>query len=238
MPVKLVTIEGIGQVSLYKRRGNRSIRLSLRPDGEVRVSLPAWLPYAAGVKFAQSRAQWIEQQRQTAPSPDALAHGHRIGKAHRISLEPHATDKVSTRLDGNEIRILYPLSLTPQHPSVQKAAVTAATRALRREAETLLPQRLKTIAGQTGFAYKSVEVRQLKSRWGSCTAQREITLNLFLMQLPWHLIDYVLLHELVHTEVMRHGPPFWERFEQHQPHAKKLRKEIAAYQPVLQPILP
>jgi predicted metal-dependent hydrolase len=53
------------------------------------------------------------------------------------------------------------------------------------------------------------------------------------MQLPWHLIDYVLLHELTHTKVMRHGAPFWEELERHAPTAKLLRKEINTHRPLL-----
>jgi predicted metal-dependent hydrolase len=91
------------------------------------------------------------------------------------------------------------------------------------------------LASQTGFSYASVGVKQLKSRWGSCNTQREIVLNLFLMQLPWKLIDYVLVHELTHTKVMRHGAPFWHEMERHLPHAKSLRKQMADYQPMLIP---
>lgn len=235
MAVKKITIDGIGTVSVYKRRGNRSIRLSIRADGEVRVSIPPWLPYAAGEKFAASRTLWITENR--LESPAMLSHGHRIGKAHRISLEPHATDKVSTRLEGNEIRVLYPLSMSPQAEEVQQAAHRGCIRALRLEAQRLLPIRLRDLAAQTGFEYTSVSVKQLKSRWGSCSSRQEITLNLFLMQLPWHLIDYVLLHELVHTKVMQHGPLFWQEFEQHLAQARHFRKEIASHQPVLIPKL-
>ena len=53
------------------------------------------------------------------------------------------------------------------------------------------------------------------------------------MQLPWHLIDYVMLHELTHTKVMQHGAPFWRELELHVPHAKQLRKEIGEYHPIL-----
>jgi predicted metal-dependent hydrolase len=119
--------------------------------------------------------------------------------------------------------------------AVQNAARKASIRALRKEAEVLLPQRLQTLAQQTGLGYASVTVKQLKSRWGSCSADKDITLNLFLMQLPWHLIDYVLIHELTHTKVMRHGPPFWAEMESHLAGAKALRKEISKQQPILIP---
>ncbi len=54
------------------------------------------------------------------------------------------------------------------------------------------------------------------------------------MQLPWKLIDYVLLHELTHTRRHAHsGAPFWAELERHEPRAKRLRKTLHAHQPTL-----
>jgi len=229
---KQVDIPQIGTVTLYKRRGNRSLRLSVGADGEIRVSIPSWVPYKAGEEFARSRADWIVAHRK--PPAAGLQHGQSVGKAHHLQFTPSAlATRVSTRLHQNQIEVTHPINYTPGHPAVQKAAQDAALRALRKEANHLLPQRLQQLAVQTGFNYRSVGVKSLKSRWGSCSAQQEITLNIFLMQLPWHLIDYVLLHELTHTKVMRHGPPFWAELERHVPRAKQLRKEIANHHPVL-----
>jgi hypothetical protein len=114
---------------------------------------------------------------------------------------------------------------------VQKAARSVSIRALRREAEELLPQRLQSLAKAHDFTYGSVAIRQLKGRWGSCSQHSDITLNLFLMQLPWELIDYVILHELTHTKVMRHGPPFWSELEKYAPNARQLRKAILTHRP-------
>lgn len=232
MATKTVEIPEIGAVTLYKRRGNRSLRLSVGADGEVRVSLPSWVPYKAGEQFAKSRAEWIAAHR--GKSSSGLRHGQAIGKAHRLHFEPSSmATKITTRLHQNQIHITHPSTYQTLHPEVQKAAQAASIRALRKEAELLLPQRLRDLALQTGFSYRSVGVKQLKSRWGSCSAQQEIVLNLFLMQLPWHLIDYVLLHELMHTKVMQHGAPFWRELEQHVPRAKQLRKEISNHHPIL-----
>lgn len=233
MATKQITIPDIGDVTLYKRRGNRSIRLSIGLNGEVRVSLPYWLPYAAGAEFARSKAGWIAANRGSATT---LQHGEAIGKAHRLYFEPRvAAQKVTSRVTHTEIRVSHPASRHFADHAVQKIAHRASIKALYKEAETLLPQRLATLAQQQGFAYKSVSVKQLKSRWGSCSSQQEITLNVFLMQLPWRLIDYVLVHELTHTRIMQHGAPFWQEMERHLPNAKHLRKQISAYQPILTP---
>lgn len=231
MATKQVMLDTIGAVTLYKRRGNRSLRLSIATSGEIRVSMPHWLPYKAGEQFALSKAQWILAH-QAKNSPSHLQHGQQVGKAHRLYFESsYSASKVGTRLRPNEIYITHPLSLNIEHPHVQEAARSASIRALRKEAEQLLPQRLHALSEQTGLDYKSIEVKQLKRRWGSCSSSKEITLNIFLMQLPWHLIDYVLMHELTHTRVMRHGTPFWQEFERHVPLARKLRNEINRFQP-------
>jgi predicted metal-dependent hydrolase len=233
MATKQIELEGIGTVLLYKRRGNRSLRLSIGSGGEIRVSMPYWLPYKAGEQFAAGKADWIAMHR--SPKPAELQRGQAVGKAHRLRFTAFSqAARVSTRIKGNEIEITYPTALGVGHPSVQKAAHVASIRALRKEAEQLLPIRLRQLAEQEGFGYSSVGIKLLKSRWGSCSAQQEITLNLFLMQLPWHLIDYVLLHELTHTKVMRHGAPFWQELERHAPHAKRLRKEIGGYHTMLE----
>ncbi|MGF7229687.1 MAG: M48 family metallopeptidase [Candidatus Saccharibacteria bacterium] len=234
MAVKQITIPEIGQVTMYKRRGNRSLRLSVAADGEVRVSLPYWVPYKAAEEFVKGKARWIANNKHV--NPDPIAHGQYIGKNHRIYFTAEeGRTTVSTRVYNTEIYVMHPLRIDPTDSKVQSRAHAAGIRALKQEAERLLPDRLNQLATEHFFSYKNVGVKQLKSRWGSCSSQKEITLNLFLMQLPWHLIDYVLLHELTHTKVMRHGPPFWAELEEHLPNARELRQEINTYQPVLTP---
>ncbi|MGH7241254.1 MAG: M48 family metallopeptidase [Candidatus Saccharimonadales bacterium] len=232
MAFKQFEVEGIGPVFVYKRAGARSLRMTIRSDNTVRVTIPAWSPYAAGVKFAQSKTDWIAQHKGHEAAP--LAHEQPIGKAHRLKLIPSVkVEKPASRVRGTEIIVRYPAKLGPEHASVQKVIHSASIRALRAEAEQLLPQRLKTLAEQHDFTYNTVTVKNLKTRWGSCDQDRNITLNLYLMQLPWHLIDYVLLHELTHTKVMRHGPPFWAAMEQVEPRTQVLRREIRAYKTTL-----
>jgi predicted metal-dependent hydrolase len=126
--------------------------------------------------------------------------------------------------------------MAAQDPEVQKSAHRASIRALRTQAEKLLPVRLKQLADKYDFEYASVSVKQLKGRWGSCDTRGHITLNLFLMQLPWHLIDYVLLHELTHTKQLNHGADFWDEFLSHEPKAKDYRKQIKEHKPILETV--
>ncbi|MDB5170750.1 MAG: hypothetical protein JWO35_444, partial [Candidatus Saccharibacteria bacterium] len=141
--------------------------------------------------------------------------------------------KVTSRVIASGIFIKYPALMSPSDPAVQTIVEKASIRALRAQAEQLLPQRLETLAAKHGFEYKDVAIKQLKSRWGSCDQDKHIVLNLYLMQLPWELIDYVLLHELTHTQVLHHGPKFWGVMEDLMPQLKDHRKAMRGHQPSL-----
>jgi predicted metal-dependent hydrolase len=235
MAVKHVEIAGIGTVSIYKRRGASSLRLSVIGAGKVRVTIPAWASFSAGLKYAQNQAEWIHQH-QPAVAP-SLASGYRVGKSHQLLfMRTPSVSKPSKRVSQATIIIKFPPSLSQDSPAVQALAAKASIEALRDQAETLLPDRLHALAKEHGCSYYGVQVRKLKGRWGSCSSKKLIVLNLFLMQLPWELIDYVLLHELTHTTHMNHGSEFWDLLLSYEPHARVLRKKIKTHQPLLQPL--
>jgi predicted metal-dependent hydrolase len=229
---KQITIQEIGEVTLYKRRSTRTIRLSISARGQVKVTMPYWVPYEAGVQFAKSRKKWILEHLETRAA--TLQHGQAIGKSHRLIFEASpVSSKVSSRVSENVVRVTHPAACAVTDVSVQTAAEKASIRALRSQAEDELPGRLHELAQLHGFGYQSVQVKQLTGRWGSCDSRQNIVLNLFLMELPWTLIDYVLLHELTHTNILRHGPDFWEAMRQVLPDVQVRRKAIRQYRPAV-----
>lgn len=229
MANKLVEIDGIGEVTLVKRKGSRHVRISFARDGSVKVSLPYWAPYSTAINFVKSKEDWIDKHR-----PDqthtVLSEGDRIGKAHRIRFSPsEIAQKSSVRTSQGNITVSYPSANKTATKSVQKTAERGALKALKAEADQLLPQRLQALALKNSFTYKSLSTKRLSSRWGSCDGQKNIVLNTYLMQLPWSLIDYVIIHELAHTEHLNHSSGFWSRVEQVMPDAKTRRRELKQY---------
>jgi len=102
--------------------------------------------------------------------------------------------------------------------------------ALRRKAQSVLPAQLAQLAQLHGFKYSAVKIRKSKSRWGSCSTKGTISLSFYLLLLPEHLIEYVLLHELCHTVQMNHSPAFWALVNKcTQNRVAELRKEIKKY---------
>jgi predicted metal-dependent hydrolase len=232
MAQKTVFVPEIGELILSKRRGATNMRLSINAAGKVRVGMPYWAPYQAGVAFAKSKADWISKNL-TAHSKQLLHDGDLVGKSHRLHFvfSPDQTS-TNTRISQNAVTVSSPLELS--NPLVQKKALTACERALKLEAEHLLIQRLKSLAHAHGYDFKKVQTRKLISRWGSCSSTKVITLSYYLMQLPWNLIDYVLIHELIHTRHMHHGKDFWNDFNKILPNARTLQKEIRKYKPLVQ----
>ncbi|NLT50560.1 MAG: M48 family metallopeptidase [Ignavibacteria bacterium] len=94
-------------------------------------------------------------------------------------------------------------------------------------AKKYLPERIKELAGEHGFIYKSLSIRRQKSRWGSCSTRKTISLNFRLMMFEKKIIDYVIIHELCHLKEMNHSKKFWNLVQSilpdYQIHRKKLK---------------
>lgn len=231
MAQKIVEIPGLGTVTLAKRKGARNLRITIRPDGTVRVGMPSWAPYESGIRFAKSRAAWIARHKPINVSP-LLSDGSRIGKSYRLEF-CSVPRLASPRVRVAQNRIIVSAGPHTTAEAVQKAAVRGSEKALRHDAQKLLGARLEELASSGGYTYRRLSIKKLKSRWGSCSSDKAISLNFYLIQLPWHLIDYVILHELAHTRFMNHGKDFWLEVGRHIPDVKACRAEIKEYRPLL-----
>lgn len=223
---KELVLPNIGKVILTKRRASRHMRLRVNHDGVAHVSLPYWAPYRDAQKFVTLKQDWILEQQQ-GRNKQLLFDGMRIGKSHVLKFIESPNSR--TRVIGNEARVFHVGN--HQSPEVQILAERLVIRVLKLQAGKLLPQRLATLAQLHGCSYSDVKISRMRSRWGSCSSNKLITLNCYLMQLSWPLIDYVLLHELAHTKEMSHGKSFWALLESYVPKVKERRKELKAFRP-------
>ena len=95
---------------------------------------------------------------------------------------------------------------------------------LRKLAGRRLPARLLELAGAHGFAVAGVNVRNQRTRWGSCAPSGRISLNWRLIQVPPAVCDYVLLHELTHLRHLNHSARFWRELARLCPHHTEARR--------------
>lgn len=124
------------------------------------------------------------------------------------------------------IREKVPLS----NPEAQRARDTKK-RILMKKAKEYLPYRLEYYAKLYGYSYDRCRLSHAATRWGSCSSNRTISLNIGLMQVPEILRDYVILHELAHLNHMDHSDAFWAEVASHDPRYKDHRRKLKAFSP-------
>jgi predicted metal-dependent hydrolase len=227
MASKTITVDGIGQVFLSKRRGQRTIRLNVNGP-KVTVSQPSWLPFSAGEAFLRGKIDWIKEhlQKQRVYFP-----GQELPMGLTIAFRHDDRRSIGSRLQDNTLTVLLPQHHDPQNDLVQQYVANRVIKLLRDKGEEYLPRRTAELAEMHGFQYRSVQVRQLKRRWGSCNSKKELVFNLHLMALdPLH-IDYVILHELTHTIHMNHSSEFWNHLDSVMPRARQIARVVRRLQP-------
>jgi predicted metal-dependent hydrolase len=99
----------------------------------------------------------------------------------------------------------------------------------RVEAKKKLTTRLKQLAEKHGFTCNRVSLRNQQTRWGSCSRKNNISLNMKLIVLPEELVDYVILHELVHTRIHDHSRRFWSELDKYTGNGKALASKLRNY---------
>jgi predicted metal-dependent hydrolase len=228
MSGKVVHFKSIGTVTFFRNRRSKSIRVSVRPDQTVRVSYPLFVPEREVKKFLERHIAWVQQQQMKAKSrKKKLIDGMTIRtRFHTIRLE-HGDVAGEVERSGKEIS----LCLNDYDSEESRAAIEALlTRIYRLEAKQLLPPRLAELSRQYGYNYNKISIRNNRTTWGSCSSSNNISLNLQMMKLPDPLIDYILLHELVHTEIKNHSEKFWNRLDQHTGGtARELARQVKQY---------
>lgn len=215
---RVVSIEGIGQVTFAQSRQARQITLSIRPHKGVRVSYPPGVSEAQVLHFLAQKKEWIRSGQARMAAHEQELHDARTHftpsmqfatRYHTLHFEAHSFPQYKIRICNGKILVRYPQTADHQDFDFQQAARYAIEKAWRLEAQRLFPARVEQWARQLNLRVARVKITQSKGRWGSCSSTNNINLSLYLMQLPDHLIDYVILHELAHVIEKNHGPGFW-----------------------------
>lgn len=234
MSQKTIHIPQIGAVVLAKSRRARRLSITLKPFHDVRVAIPRGISYANAEQFVYQRLAWIQrhQQRMQAAEQRLTVFDESTPfrtRSHRLQITRDDRKRLVVRVSDGLIRVNCPHCLDITAEDVQTAIRDGIEQAWRQEAKADLPERVASLAKRHGFSYKRLFIKNIRSRWGSCSAQNNINLSLHLMRLPDHLIDFIIVHELAHTVLKNHSPQFWARLDQIVGDAKALDAEVKHY---------
>ncbi len=234
MTKKILEIKDIGTVHLYKNKNAVNLKIILKPKKPPRVTVPYKIPFKIAEEFVLSKISWIKENLEKIKQIE----GQKIifdentkfkTKFHVLNIKKHELDSCKYKIKNGFLDFYYPYCYDIKNFEIQKAICFAITETLRFEAKMHIPDRVKKLSEKHNLKYKNVFIKNLKSRWGSCSSKNNINLNLHLMRLPENLIDYVILHELAHIKEKNHGKNFWNLLNTFIIDAKQLNKELKKY---------
>lgn len=210
MTAKVVQFKQIGSVNFIKNRRSKNIKIRVKPDQSVHVSFPFYVSSSEVSQFVMKSIDWITDQQQKFETKKSKIEVRQFqSKLHSISIVEGTENK--TKLNFNQIEIrLADLNSDSSRSYLENVMVGI----YRYEAKKLLAPKLNELAQKHGFQINKITIRNNKRNWGSCSFKNNISLNLQMMKLPDELIEYILLHELVHTRIKNHGPQFWEKLDE------------------------
>ena len=234
MTEKIIHFNGIGDILFRHSSRARHLGISVRPFTGAKVSIPIGMSYNSAIRLVTEKKFWIKQhldktrefeKQQTLFDENS---GY-CTQHHKLDLRKADRKNILVRISKEKINVVYPLELNSDSKEVQAAIRKGIERALKIEAKLYLPDKVKNLAVYFKLNYNKLILKNIKSRWGSCSIKNNINLSIHLMRLPDYLINYVILHELVHTVHHDHSKRFWLMLDRVTGKAKILDKELRKY---------
>ncbi len=227
-------IADVGSIQFIKSRRAKHISITIKPFKEVRVSVPMQVSYAEAENIVRKKVDWIKKHQAKIKSAEQKRTVFNEStnfrtKKHKLIINNIDDKEITARISGGEIKVFYPGHLGIEHKSVQFFIRRVIEEALRIEAKQFLPARVNELAAKYNFNYNRVFIKNIKSRWGSCSKKGNVNFSLHLMLLPEELIDYVIIHELAHTVEHNHSKNFWAVLNKIYGNAKSVDRRLRDY---------
>lgn len=206
----IIDVDGIAVEVTRKAIKNMSLRVY--PQGQVKVSAPYHLSDKVIGQFLQSKSAWLQTQQQRInntpcsrdePLETGTCHWF-MGRSYHFELiEQHGPSQIQRT--NNSLYCYVPPNSSVEHRQM------VLDRWYKKEMMQLLPELLQHWQAIVGVDARSVGVKKMKSRWGSCnTRTHHIWLNLKLIKKPLECLEYVLVHELTHLHEASHNQRFYD----------------------------
>lgn len=210
----------------------RHVRLRVTPQSGLEVVVPQGYNPARIPSMLEQKQAWIRAALERAEAerklpepiwklPDAIELSA-LGQVWQVTAKEAEAPWTAVREIGPG-RLLIHGRITDEH-----ASHAALARWLARRAYEYLVPRLEELSRQLGLAFRQVYIKRQRTRWGSCSHHKAISLNAKLLFLDPMLVRYVMVHELCHLVEMNHSPRFWSLVKKHhadfRAHDTELRK--------------
>jgi predicted metal-dependent hydrolase len=208
------------EVHQIVRTKRKTLALIVNPDGSLVVRAPLRTPERSIWEFIESHADWIEKKKAEAvavrpPAPRQYVAGELfmyLGNAYALEI-----------VRGQKPPLVLEETFKLAESS-QSNGNASFERWYRAQARQILHERVNAYANQYGFQFKTIGITSARTRWGSCSPNGSLNFSWRLVMAPIEAIDYVVVHELVHTLVHNHSRHFWKKVEKIMPDYKERKK--------------
>jgi len=211
------------------RKRIKHLHLRVRPpDGQVTMSAPHRVQLQDLEVFAATRLEWIRRQqgrirgqaREATPRFVAGESHYLWGRRHLLAVVER-DGRQGVRLDNRHIALF----IKPGGDTATRGRVMVAWhKSILHDA---LPPLIQKWEQRMNVRVKGYFLRRMTSRWGTCNYRTgKIRLNTELVTKPSHLLEYVLVHEMVHLIVPNHGARFVALMNEHYPAWREARAEL------------
>jgi predicted metal-dependent hydrolase len=208
------------EVNEIVRSQRKTLALIVKPDGSLVVRAPLRTSERSIWEFIEAHAAWIEKKKAEAlaalpPAPRQYVPGELfmyLGNAYQLEI-----------LKGQKPPLILEKTFKLAEAS-QSNARLAFEHWYRAQARQILSDRVNLYAEQYGFQYKKMGITSARTRWGSCSPNGSLNFSWRLIMAPVEAVDYVVVHELVHTVFHNHSKRFWKKVETIMPDYKERRK--------------
>jgi len=214
---KTEILDGI-KIQYKKHPFSKSIKITLKQEDSVLVTMPYLCPYKKAREFLIENFEKLKSFKIEQPKYDINF------KTQFDTLKIIKSEINKTIIQKGIVYFYFTGDILDK--TTQKALFEAHLKALKIEAKNYLVARLRFLAQKHGFSYNKVFLKNQKTRFGSCSYCNNINLNINLMRYNFDIIDYVLIHELVHTKIKNHSNNFWLEVEKYCPNYRELRRQL------------
>lgn len=229
-----IIVDGVSiNYQIQKRTGRiGSIGMSFTRDGLL-VRAPRYVPDFAVKAFVSANKEWIIREHRKFLEKKVVRKNYDEGEIFLYLGESYPlviteTEKVLSprlRLTQKYFEALVPPFLSTEQLKIKLAPLFDKWYLV--QAEKVIAEKVNYFARQLGVKYNSIRIKKVNSVWGSCSAQQNLSFNINLIRAPETIVDYVVIHEVVHLIHKHHQRDFWYtvlRFDSHyKAHVKWLK---------------
>jgi len=204
---------------------SRHVRLSVSHHSGVVVVVPHGFDTSRIPEIILKREEWIkrsiEKVQSTAPALEipTRIELQSIGCSFSVAVEQNLSRKNYLTEENNLLKLWF-------DPRSKGIPFTLLKKWFHQKSTDALLPWLERVGKEHGFVYNRGAIRSQRTRWGSCSAKKNINLNRALLFLRPELVEYLMIHELCHTVEMNHSKKFWELVGRHCQDYRVLDKEL------------